>query len=394
MIASNKYLVKFSILFLFFLLVNTHSLFASPVRTGTLGNTSMDSSDCSAGHQCANLVYGSYSYDDDTNVFYNPAYLQKFKNNKTAFTGEEGGVFLTKQNYKLGVNYGREDATFDTIFTTIDSANFSQIKAYDNKPIEAVYSSKMFGRDVGAGFSYVGTSGKAAAATKDESIKSLKLNFGTTYEIAPNNILEGWFDLNPLHEGESSSGIKYEGSLLSFELGARSHFFNDTQYLVISKTSYEYTNAAVKEDAGITQIELGYGRNYRDALIPELEYTYGTGLKYISGTTIASNAAVDVDKIIVPVQVGIEYDLTKWFTVRSGFVYNLYNSETLKTATTETKKSTSDMIGPKIGGTITYNRIEIDFLYANGYNQVDSGSEAGSNNGIEKIGKVAVNYNW
>ncbi|HLE12989.1 MAG: hypothetical protein A2504_17760 [Bdellovibrionales bacterium RIFOXYD12_FULL_39_22] len=367
----------FFIVLLLSFCVLSGSLFASSVRVATLGAigvpTTLSGTTC-----CYHTVVstGAYHYVDDSNIFYNPVYLNNIPKNQANYEEGSGGFIasLPERGIKYGVNYGRTDQMF---LDSSATANFET--AVTVKPLDLQLATTLRGVEVGAGLTFVDVS--VADGTTQEKISGVKVNLGAKFALA-----DTWFSyrlINKMEDPGDAAQSKYEDKF-SFDLGAQRKVGVFNQYLVLSRRSWEQT-AVVGTDNVVTKnahwdFNIGLGTTTEDSKIG-YKIIYGAGVRYITG----KYGTASVSGIFVPLNTGLEYTITPWFTLRTGAVYNLYGYT--KVGDAVTKSNTTN--GPNIGGTFKFGSANFDFLYAQGFSQ-----DKGSNDGLTKIGKIAITYDW
>jgi len=280
----------------------TSNAFASRSRTSVLGT----------GDAGLFLSGGSFFYDDARNIFYNPSYVNDFKNwgiiEKSNFpsTTAEGGFVTSLSSFNLGIYLNRETSVMNSV------GNMGTVTTGSQRPIEV-----FFGGDM----------------------SNVKWGLGLTYSMsnAPNNT-----DTNMiLHAGAQVADFEPFGwiSLIGNENiatgGATTTKYKQYGFGVRYKMGEWLPYAGWREDK-VTDSKndtwlVGLGRTTK----------IGEGARMNYGVGFVRRTGVGGGRSVIPLDVSVEADANSWLTARAGLSHNIYD----RTESTTTPANTTARLG-------------------------------------------------
>ena len=272
----------------------------------------------------AGTGHGSFFYDDNYNIFYNPSYVNDFKNwasvEKSNGAGEaEGGFVASITSFNFGFYMNRADAVQAPV------GGF----AAGNKPLRPfdLFLGADMGVKWGVGFSYGNHSGpdplSASNATIHLGAQIADLEpFGTVIVKGSNKTAGG------------------EDKFSGFNLGTRYKWGEWVPFAAVAQFS---NTSAAGADTKSTSYGLGVGRN---AKIAE-----GTHLNY----SLAFWRNTQAKRSVLPLDMSLEGDIATWLTARAGFSHRLMDRA--DGVTTTAGAATTG----RLGATIHMGKVNFDW---------------------------------
>lgn len=323
---------------------------------------------------------GSLYYSDESNIFHNPAELYNAYPNGIYFQEDEGGYFKKNGRTAYGLYYGRDDRDFTNIRSEL--GGFGNITSDRNAPVQLFFSRNSRSAAWGASLSYLNETSKASTATETENISVIKGSLGYTkrkYDIFLNYTMASG-------ENALSTPEEYDGGL-NILAGFKYRTKKWNSYFVIKKNDYEYGAPGSITEAASTKLLAGAGRKLKSRK-HMFTYYYSLNFSYETSSEETSTTSADTKEYSLPLQLGIEYPLFSWLELRAGANY-LFMRNSQTTGDVEAEETGGVLTGPRLGGTITYKKMTLDFLYDSGFDQGTSG-----NDGVDKVGQLALTVKW
>lgn len=302
--------------------------------------------------------HGSFYYEDNYNIFYNPSYANDFKNwaavEKDNVEGNaEGGFVASAMNFNIGLFMNREVAMRDALFggTPADG---------NLRPIDLIIAADM-GVKWGLGITY----GSVKQAGNDNDASQFSLRAG-----AQINGLEPFAEALISAKDETSGA---ENSLSGFTVGTRYKFGEWIPYAVFQTGTLD---PAVGDDQDASAFGLGLARNMTMSETVRFNYAFG----FFRQTSQNQN--------VIPIQFSIEAELLSWLVGRAGFGYNFWNQAG--------GNSLADSTVARLGASFLWDKVSLDWAIGGGggtpaYGSVDSQSFDFSN-GL--FSYASLNYRW
>jgi hypothetical protein len=266
---------------------------------------------------------GSFYTEDAYNMFYNPSYVNDYKDwgiierSQTGAVADNpfGGFVTSMMNTNVGVFFNR--TTYLPTFSTATRAAM--------RPIELMVGGD-HGVKWGLGLAY------ARAGTVQGVSQDLTLRLGAQFD---------GFDpfLTYKIMGKEKAGTA-DNKFKDMMAGFRYHWGEWVPYAAYRQTK---TNGNTQANSW----GLGMGRNTKVAEGVKLNYGFGfwrTGKR--------------TGQSVVPIDLSVEGDATSWLTLRAGLNYRLYDQIA---KTTQTDASTG-----RLGATFKWNKLSMDWAVGTG----------------------------
>jgi len=228
---------------------------------------------------------GSFYYDDDYNIFYNPSYVNDFKNwaiieKSNGLQGAQAGAVGSIGNFNLGLYMNRVE-TLTGVYARPNTL----------RPLELFFGSDM-GVKWGFGISY----GRANRDTQD-------LTFRAGIQYAGFEPFFSWKAVGKdkvgtveLENDDIMAGLRYR-------FGEWSPYF-----------AYRDIDGNVGASKVVDTTVVGFGLGRSSKLTEGVTLNYSLG--YWNRKLVRTNS-----QNIVPLDLSVEGDLTNWLTLRGGFAY-------------------------------------------------------------------------
>lgn len=331
-------------------MIATTSAFATNAREAVLGN----------GGASTISNKGSFFYESSHNMFYNPSYVNDFKNwvalEKGAAGSAEFGMATALMNLNMGLyfnNFGNtQNITSGTNASVVDlmiggdmGTKWGLGLNYGKQDTTANQSSSFFGARLGAQFAgfdpFIGFT--VAAEDKTNGVKS----------------------------------NSYKG----MNAGFRYHYGEWTPYASFNTKTSKTEPAAIETKT--TSFVAGLGR--------ETKLAEGTRLVYAlfyrhTGVKVADVKDPNQSVSALPINLGVEADALSWLTLRAGATQTLIGSGATKATT------------GRVGGTFHMGKVDVDYAFGN---SSSTGGTSSVTPDSENIGfdsgtfhKVGLAYTW
>ncbi len=319
---------------------------------------------------------GSFYYDDNYNIFYNPAYINDFKNyaiiEKSNYPGNtaQGGFVTTTGNVVLGFYFNRGNAIVSTSsaaalssgaqstypgFTPALGGNYGAYNngtsgAYPNRPIEVYAGTDLGSVKVGAGLTY--------AQNTQNSVQSTVLvgHLGAEY-----------MGLDPFVNGNivaTDNGLNQSHNYIN--AGLRYHFGEFVPYFAILYTS-DPGLALVNTSLAYKELNLGGGIGRTTHVAEGVRMNYGISYFSVNDTT---GAGATPNRVILPIDISVEADALSWLTVRAGLGYRLLDK-------TNSISATDDTDG-RVGATVHVGKADIEWAIGRSFNPASNQESNGA----------------
>ncbi len=273
---------------------------------------------------------GSFFYNDPYNMFYNPSYVNDFKDwavvEKSNFAGPafaggstaQGGFVTSFFNFNIGVYVNRIDAV----------RTLSVASAAATRPIEIT-----FGADMGVKWGLGVLVANRNTATATDQIYTIRAG-------------AQFMDFDPFVHysvgGQDQTGGTSNHTAMTF--GMRYHWGEWIPFATYrqDKTTTAATNVDNKTDAW------GVGMGRESKVSDSMKTMYS--IAFVRATSTAA-----ADHSVVPFNFGVEGDVTSWLTLRAGLGYNVYD----KTG----GNSAGDTTTGRIGASIKVGKADLAFAF-------------------------------
>jgi len=338
------------------------------------------------------LNKGSLFYDSAYNVFYNPSYINDFKNwvivekgfingnnataTSTATATNQGGFATSLYNLNVGAYVN------NTNFMNVDNAVVGDDSVFGVRPID-VFVGGDFGVKVGAGLSY--------AQQSITGSRFISGSVGAQYE----NFDPFFHYIVTARDNSAATETKRSG----YTAGLRYHFGEWTPYAMYSSIKNETKTATTAKDTSTFYIA-GLGRSTKVGETTRLVYSvaYTRAMTDTSGLAVAGNGKGWSAR--VPVEIGLEGDVLSWLTVRGGVGYRLIDRS-------GTSGNAADSTYARVGAGFHVGKVDIDWVFGANSGSATAGTGTGttaaSTQSIDAatigfdsntFSRVSVSYKW
>lgn len=300
---------------------------------------------------------GSLYYDDMYNIFYNPSYVNDFKNwviiekgpgGAGSTNSAEGGFVTSMMGMNLGVFMNREDA-----FTLTRLSGAADGSLYGTRPIDVIIGGD-HGVKWGLGLTY--GSGNSSNALIEKS-RQLSTRLGVQVaDFAP------WVDYRLIGRTKvisAAGGAETKNKDLT--VGVKYTYGDWTPYAAVRMESQKVADSYVAGSAIASRRTylLGVGRNAKLGENARLVYNVNIG-QNVDRNQGAGNS--DQKRLVVPADLALEADVASWITVRGGLQYRLID----KTTGTGGNGTQIDSTTARIGATFHVNKVDLDWALGQG----------------------------
>lgn len=289
---------------------------------------------------------GSLYVDDAYNMFYNPAYINEYKDwgiiEKSNYAGAagggttaQGGFVASIMNFNVGVYMNRVGA--DPIWTTPGNT----------RPIDVIFGGDagMLKYGIGVTWGY----NKQQAGTN----QNLTVNAGVTVDG-----FEPFGGIRIIGKEQQINGANPPKHRM-YQLGMRYHW---GEWVPYAAWNWTRNSDAVTNNAFM----LGFGRNTKVAEGVKLNYGLGVARNAAQGvpTAIAYNGGHS-NAWQTPINVSVEGEVASWITARGGVAYNLIDTRNGFSVATDSTTAA-------VGFTFHWSKLSLD--WALGHDGAGSGA--------------------
>lgn len=324
---------------------------------------------------------GSFLTEDAYNMFYNPSYVNEYKD--WAIVEKTGGPLVSGETFTAnGVNPSQTAVTSTTqraeggFVTGIANLNlglymnrvtqlenWTQANALNMHPIDLTIGGDM-GVKWGLGLSY------ANFKKEDKSNTNLDVRFGAQVE---------GFDPFISFKAIGNEKVGVDKKHKDMSIGTRYHYGEWTPYLMFRQSKY---------DGNTTRNALGLGTARKMKVAEGVRVEYGFGLWKRSNKSYTTNTTGFTrghNRLVIPVDVAVEGDATSWLTLRGGVSYNLWDREQGNTS--------SDVTTGRLGAGLHFGKMTFDWAIGStaGTENLD-GQTFDFANGL--FSAASLSYNW
>jgi hypothetical protein len=349
---------------------------------------------------------GSFYTDDAYNMFYNPAYINDYKNfgiieksnysSAYTFSAEnfannptgngfaatsggttaEGGFVSSIFNYTFGLFMNRTDVLTDAIYAHPENM----------RPIDIMIGGDQ-GWKWGLGVTYSSYRGTPVGTSSMVSDTDVVVRLG--FELSAFEPF-AWYRIGgdnhfvPLISGGAVTGSNVEQNKM-WAAGLKYHWGEWTPYAAIKKT--DFNNEITGEIFGA-----GIGRNTKLTEGVKLSYAFAFFRQMASdqfGFNVANRGELNPQRSVLPINVAVEGDATGWLTLRAGLSYNLVDQ--IATG------SVPDQTSGRIGATIHAGKVDFDWAVGKNAGSQETAADTDSQNFDIANGfftAAAVDYHW
>jgi len=319
-------------------------------------------------------THGSFFYDDNMNIFFNPSYVNNFKNwasieKASGYAGTastaEGGFVFEASKFNVGFYMNRQDALNNIITSNTNVyGTAAPVRPFD----------LMIGADMGVKWGFGLTYASNKRGMTDDSATDLTLRAGV--QVA---------DFEPFVNYQVIGNDQVNGSTTnknkSMTIGTKYKFGEWTPFAAYRQDTYTPQGG---RDTKANAWGLGVGRGMKVADSAHLHY----GFSYWQyKTATALNSGINTKQDRVPLNVSVEGEATSWLTLRAGLQYNLV---AMTGGLTDNNNTTTG----RLGAGVKFGKAMLDMAVGNGAvgtANVDSTVFDFSNS---LFSQASLTYNW
>ncbi len=410
------------------LLVGSNAL-ATIARQAVLGNQPTFSSSIAG----VNAVNGSLWYDDDYNVFYNPAYVNDNKNYAVVQKGVEGGWFKSEfENFAYGVyvnrggtGTGNAGAAYGNTGLVApgfgNTANFVGAAAALNtqRPIDFFFggdTGMKWGFHVGWAYNRNQLTG-AQPNNGDAEVTSRYWHFDFGAEVMGFEPFIGATVFSK-YQNTTNAQSPAAADLNEFNAGFRYKYEGWTPYVAFKKFRESGIAAGASVQSQTRHNILGLGVGHDTKVADGVHILKNVGLWFnsveddngvVGAPTVGGQATTDANKdfkdYVIPINVAIEAEATSWLTLRAGIGFDFINQRKF----TSTNKGTTPNPAPlenknqsvagttnfRVGSTVKFGKLHVDSAFGSGAGNAGAALD-GTNTGFDSqtFALLSTSYHW
>jgi len=384
------------------LLVGSNA-FASLARLAVMGTEPFFTSSVTV-----NAVNGSLWYDDDYNVFYNPAYVNDYKNYATMNKGLEGGFFKSEfENYVYGLYVNRNGgASFGNVNTntSIMAPGFSTLGNYIGSAtvlnVQRPYdffiggdTGLKWGAHLAWAYNRNQMAGNSNSNSGSAEITARYWHADLGAEVMG---FEPFVGLTFLTNYQNNTASQASTAALSeFTGGFRYKYENWTPYFMYHK----WRQGGVNNNTMVTQLQTrhniwGIGVSHDAKLADGVHFIKnvgawlnavqddnGTGFGPSNSTTTVDGQSVpsanqNFTDYVIPVNIALEAEAASWLVLRAGATVDFINDRKYNTSNsnanaspapiTNANQSLAGRVAIRMGSTLKFGKLHIDSAFGNG----------------------------
>jgi len=369
----------------------------------------------------ATAANGSLWYDDDYNVFYNPAYVNEYKNYLTINKGMEGGWFSSVfDNFAYGVyvnrgqnvggvtgrnNYGNFIAPGITARTAMIGASASALNT--QRPVDF-----FFGGDTGikwglhVGWAYNrNQTGATNPNNGDGEVSNRYWRFDLGAEVMG---FEPYFGTTLFSKYESTiRGAEATQDLNEFNLGLRYKYEGWTPYIAYNQTREAGSGVGLARQVQVLHKLWGFGVGHDTKVADGVHVMKNVGfwMDSVNDDTFTAETNRKYTQMILPINFALEAEATSWLVLRAGATYDFFNQ------TNHDRNNVSDVTNAgdkkvsragtttfRLGSTFKFGKLHVDSAFGQGTAAANPAGETltGSNFGFDSqtFALVSAAYHW
>ncbi len=320
---------------------------------------------------------GSFYFDDENNMFYNPAAINDFKNwatieksNGPTATTAEGGFVTSMGGFNFGAYLNRGDAVmaypgyvanFGTAVSDINQSTAYTSGTTPARPLEIFFGGDM-GAKWGLGLHMAKTNNGLTASTGGGPVTYTAVSLGADFA-----------GLQPFGAFQFIGQDTNKDKKHSFwRVGTRYKWGEWVPYAALQTTKYKDSTTLATAGAENKEFTwgLGFGRNTKIGDAARLNYALS--FWRVKDTTKATSTSTEVTgrRTIVPLDISVEGDAASWITLRAGLSYRAWD----RVVTASSAGDVADNTTGRFGATIHAMK-NADFDFALGTHQATAATD-------------------
>lgn len=362
----------------------------------------------------ATMVAGSLWYDDDYNVFQNPATIFDSHNQASLSVGGntalQGGAFVTHDYFAFGAYINRSEQLSlgqpGGGFERFQNAGGSSAAFGANSPAEF-----FFGIDYGVkGGVHLTTARQREilGGGSDRTARYWHVDAGADL-LGLQPFVGVSFASQYVEATPTPMTTDLKSTLDQFDAGVRYHYESFSPYFIWNQQREQVWAVPSRTSVGATTRSFGVGVGHEISPYDGLRvYSHlgfwRAGLNDTSDLGVSGYGRSDWTRYVVPLNVAAEYDYAEWLTFRAGLAYDPVNIVIKQegSATTSSGKTywQNGGLRPRLGATISYKQAMFDLAFGKGPNTVatniDASGRRNFNLGLSRdiFAVVTMNLKW
>lgn len=408
------------------------SAFASIARMAVLG-TQPSFTAANQGTVTTNVVNGALWYDDDYNMFYNPATIVDNKNFVSFDKGLEGGwVSAIGDSFAYGVYVNRGSSAAATYGATANlvapGLNSSTVTSYAGAGNGGLDTQRaidlLFGGDTGikwgvdVTWAYNRNQTIATTTQNDLETSSRYWHVAAGAEIMGFEPFIGTTLSTKFQRNNTDTSAQSADVLDDMNAGIRYKYEAWTPYATYRKWRRSGWGPGVADattaTGGSTQVQtnfdiIGLGVGHDSKIADGVHVMKNVGIYYnsVGDTAGATFNLRDYKEYILPLNLALEAEATSWLTLRAGLEYYVWaerklanlgtSNATAATAATDKRTSLAKNTTVRIGSTFKFGKLHIDSAFGNGTTVgTDNVNSTSSSIGFDSntFALVSASYHW
>ena len=355
---SKQILVAFLVLGV----LATSNAFASRARQLVMGT----------GDASTTLNGGSLYYDETYNIFYNPSYVNNYKNwaiiEKSNFSGTagigttaQGGFSTSIMNFETAFYFNRGNAVFNNPNSAFGTAPTGYVSATPVRPFDLFVGGDVgfkwgLGLTYGSNATTAGTSPVSGGALASANSTDLTMHLGA--QVAD---LEPFLSYKLSGKETTTAGDATHNFM---RVGTRYHVGDWTPYAALTTWKDQAVGAG---SAAIQETTYGAGLGRSMKLTEGLHMHYAASLWRLSDT----GGTVERKRTILPLDFSVEGEATSWLTLRGGVGYRLADRLSGSGAGT-----VGDMTTGRIGASVHVSKVDVDWAIGKAAGTAEAAADA------------------
>jgi len=364
-------------------------------------------------------------------VFYNPAYVNDYKNYATVSKGTEGGWFSSMfDNFAYGIYMNRGGGAPQTAYAggQLVAPGLKEQTRYFNggaraaglntqRPIDFFIAGDTgikWGLHVAWAYNRnQQTATNPSSSSKESTARYWHFDLGA--EVMGFEPYVGTTVLSKYQESNLDVGGNMEQSLNEFDAGLRYKYEGWTPYVAFKKYREGATDLfnGIQTNTAPTQIQtrfntIGFGFGH-DTKVADGVHIY-KGVSYwinsVQDDASATENGKNYKEKVLPFNLVIEADATSWLTLRAGASYDFIrervsDNTTANSVTTVAGRSISNGLGRtnfRIGSTLKFGKLHIDSAFGTGSADTAGTAAALDNTNVgfdsQTFALVSAAYHW
>lgn len=408
-------------------LVAGNAAFASIARQAVFGG--QPSFTTTDGLVTVNAATGGLWYDDDYNVFYNPAYVNDYKNFATVSKGTEGGWFSSfADNFAYGIYMNRGGGAPGTSYAggTAFAPGLNQQTRYfaaartngidTQRPIDFFIAGDT-GVKWGLHVAWAYNRNQTTATNPnngDVEITNRYWHFDLGAEVMGFEPYVGTTLFSKYQEQVTGSAKTLEQSLGELNAGLRYKYEGWTPYVAYKNyregasdfvLGSQTATSPMQKQARHSMLGFGVGHDSKVADGVHIYKHIGYWMNDVQDDAAATELGKNFREKVIPFNLAIEADATSWLVLRAGATFDFLRERVFDNTTAVTTTNVGDRAQSqagrttfRIGSTFKFGKLHVDSVFGTGAAATTPGTENIDSNSFgfdaQTFAAVSASYHW